>query len=168
MKHEDSRHLFFSNQNGLALVEAVVAVGASLAVLLGILGVFAFILKSSLNNSAKVQASYLAEEGLEAVRILRDNGWNANIASVQTGTPFYLAFDGSTWQATTTNNYVNNLFERQVVLDNVYRDSNQNIVTNGGTLDPNTKKATVSVAWSSHGATTTETLMTYFSNIFNN
>ena len=155
-------------ETGFTVVEALVATSICLVVFLGIATAFTMTVKSALNNTARVQASFLEEEGEEVVRILRDNGWSANIASQTAGAPFYVAFDGSTWRATTTNAYVDSFFERAVMLDNVYRDSSKNIVVSGGTLDSNTKRVTVTVSWRQDSATTSRGLMTYLTNIFNN
>ncbi|MCX6701945.1 MAG: prepilin-type N-terminal cleavage/methylation domain-containing protein [Candidatus Zambryskibacteria bacterium] len=155
-------------KKGFTLIEVVVGSAVCLVVLVGLLSAFTVTLKLSLANTSKVQASFLEEEGLEAVRILRDNGWNTNIASQSSGVPFYLTFSGGTWQVTTTNIYIDGIFERKITLTNVYRGANQDIVSSGGVLDAKTRKATVSVAWSSGGATTTKSISTYFTNIFNN
>lgn len=157
-----------SRNRGSVLIEAIVGSAVCLTVLLGVLGTFGAVSKMSRANTAGVQAAYLEEEALEAVRILRDTSWIANIASQTPGASFYLTFDGSTWKATTTNAYIANSFERRVVIDNVSRDGAQNIVISGGTLDPKTKKVTVFVSWSTRGVTTTRSLSTYLTNIFNN
>jgi Tfp pilus assembly protein PilV len=155
-------------KRGFSMIEALIASSICLMVFLGVAIAFRMTVKAAFNNTARLQAAYLEEEGQEAVRILRDNGWTTNIASHSSGTTFYLTWDGSTWNATSTKTYVDSFFERSVVLNDVYRNSSQDIVTNGGTLDPKTKKATVSVLWRENGATTTRSLATYLTNIFNN
>jgi len=156
------------SQAGFTIVEAIVAAAICLGVVLGIAGAFSLTLRSSLGNSARLQAAFLEEEGLEAARILRDSGWTSNIASHAAGTPFYLTFDGTTWKATTTNAYIGATFERTIVIDNIYRDGSKNIVQSGGTLDANTKKVTVTVSYRQGSATTSRSLSTYLTNIFNN
>ena len=155
-------------KKGSLLIEAVVSVSVALLMLLAIIGTFSLTLRSAIVNSDRAQAAYLEEEGLEIIRILRDDSWNGNIASHSSGTNFYLGFNGTTWKATTTDTYIDNIFERKAVLTDVYRDNNQNIVSSGGTLDTKTKKATISVSWSSAVGTTTKSISTYFTNIFNN
>src|SRR5688572_11656630 len=51
----------------------------------------------------RTQALSLAQEGLEAVRNIRDQGWSENIASLASGTTYYLSLAGSAWTLTTTN-----------------------------------------------------------------
>ncbi len=150
------------------LIEGVVAAGITLMTLVGAITAFSYLYRSAVNNMAYIQAAFLGEEGLEAARIIRDNGWTANIASLTPGAGLYLYFDGATWKATSTPAFIDQTFERKVVFDDVYRDGDQNIVSSGGTLDANIKKVTVFVAWSARGATTTRSLSTYLANVFRN
>ena len=156
-----------AESRGFVLVEAIVAVSVVSVVLLSLSGVAIFLSRASSNNTAKIQAAFLAEEGIEAVRILRDNGWSLKIASLDPDTAYYLAYVGGTWNATTDVTLIDSTFERTFVLENVYRNSSYDIVSTGGTLDPNTKKVTVSVSWSPSGLTSTKSFSTYLANIFN-
>jgi Tfp pilus assembly protein PilV len=150
------------------MVEAVIAISI-LAVILTALGtVSTKILSSSLDNTAKIQAAYLSEEGLEATRLLRDQSWSTNIAPIVSGSGFYLYFNGTSWSATSTNTLIDSTFERRVILTEVRRDSSQRIVSSGGSIDPNIKKVTVNVSWNIRGATTTRSVSTYLANVFNN
>lgn len=153
---------------GFSLAEAIIASAISLFVILGITAFFSTIFSMSVANSARIQAAFLAEEGLEAARILRDLSWDDNIETQTVDTPFYLDFDGNSWQATSSNIYIDGLFEREIVLSAVNRDSNFNIVESGGSSDPNSRKITVSVSWSLGNSTTTKTISTYLTDIFNN
>ncbi|HEY4527342.1 MAG TPA: hypothetical protein VJK53_05885, partial [Candidatus Paceibacterota bacterium] len=63
------------------LIEALVASSILSVVLAAGIGAFLLSVRTSLGNTAEVQSAFLAEEGLEALRIMRDNGWTANIAS---------------------------------------------------------------------------------------
>ncbi len=153
---------------GFSLIEAIIATALCLSVFLGVASAFTLTVKSALNNTARIQAIFLGQEGQEVVRLLRDSSWTTQIASRTVGTPFYLSFNGGAWSATTTNTYVDSFFERTVVADAVYRDTAKNIVGSGGTLDPDTKKITVTVSWRESGATTSVSLITYLTNLFKN
>jgi len=163
-KHQASR--------GFSLVEAVIASAICLGVLLGVSSAFTLSLRASLGNTSRTQAAFLEEEGLEAVRILRDNGWASNIASLTASTTYYLAYDSaaSTWKATSSNAYIDSTFSRTFSIYNVSRDGNQNIVSTGGSNDANTKKVTVTVSWRQREtkATSSHSLSTYITNIFSN
>lgn len=151
---------------GFMLVEAIVAVSVVSVVLLSLSGVAIFLSQASSDNTAKIQVAFLAEEGLEAVRIMRDKGWSLNIASLESGTAYHLSFVGNTWSATTDETLIDSTFDRTFVLEDVYRDSSYDIVLTGGTIDPDTKKVTVSVAWTRSGSVLTKSFSTYLANIF--
>ncbi len=152
---------------GITVVEVIIGASIFLVVLLGLSSALNLIIQASLSNTGRVQGSFLAEEGIEAMRVLRDNGWTANIQPLLSNTDYFLSFDGTTFKATTTPAYIDNTFYRAVRVSGVYRDSSQNIASSG-TLDPKTKLVTVTVSWPFHNATTTESVSTYLTNIFNN
>lgn len=152
-------------KNGFGMIEIVV--GASIISLLsfGMATATQVSLRLSSENSNNNKAVFLIEEGVEAVKIIRDGSWS-NISSLSTGTSYFLNFNGTTWLSTTTNAFIDGTFERKFQLDDVYRDADQDIVTSGGTLDPGTKKLTVSVSWNFRNSTTTKSVPTYITNMF--
>lgn len=152
---------------GFSLVEVVVTVSIFLVIIVGLTGGFALAVKSALENVTKIQASLLEEEGLEAMRLLRDSSWTNNIVGQPVGIPFYLVFNGTAWEVSATPAMIDGLFERRIILSEVYRDPAQNIAPSG-TLDPAMRKVTAQVSWRSRGATTTRSLSTYLADIFEN
>ena len=154
-------------KNGFALVEALVSAGILSTVLAGAIGALLISTQSATTNGARVEAAYLADEGIEAVRILRDNGWGANIDGHAPSEEFYLEWDGTTWVATTTNSLIDNIFERSIEFADVYRDGSEQIAESGS-LDSDTKLITVSVSWLSGDATSSRTLSAYITNLFDN
>jgi Tfp pilus assembly protein PilV len=157
-----------NSQQGSVLIEAVVATSVFLVVILGLASTSSFVVRNSLENVTKIQAAFIAEEGAEAVRLLRDESWASNIAPRTSGAIFYVEFNGAAWRVSTTSSAIDGIFQRSLVVEDVYRDASQNIVASGGSIDPNIKKVTSTVTWNSHGATTTRALSTYLANIFNN
>jgi Tfp pilus assembly protein PilV len=149
--------------NGFSVVEIVVAVALLLLIVSSLYTANIFYLKTILSNVNKVKASFLAEEGVEAVKLIRDQSW-ANISGLTVGNSYYLYWNGSMWQATTTNTYVQEVFERKFVISNVNRDSNSDIVTSGGSVDAGTKKVAVSVSWLAGTSTSTKSISTYITN----
>lgn len=160
------------DKKGMGLVEVVIASAIVMASLVSIMGVYNSMATLSLRNTDTIQATFLAEEGVEIVRILRDKGW-ANIASTTNGVPysFYWNNASSTWVSTSTI-IESDIFERQVVYSAVYRDANFDIIPTlggpSGTLDTNSKKVTVTVSWPSQTGTSTKSLDSYVFNTFNN
>ncbi len=154
---------------GFSLIEAVVAAAVVAIGLLGITSAYAAYVRSSASLAGSAQAMFLAEEGIESVKLMRDASWSATVGSFTAGVPYYLYFANGTWTATTTPQpEIGGEFNRTIVFSPVNRDVNGDITGSGGTLDPNTLLATVSVAFPARAATSTITLATYVDNIFKN
>lgn len=160
--------MFFSNkQNGSGLIEVVVGLAIIFMSIFAMVRTYNYYLKFALSHKGDVQASLLMEEGIEVVKILRDVSWGSRITPLSAGMSYYLTFDGSSWKSTTTNKYIDGVFSRTFVLDNVYRDASDRIYS-AGALDPNTKKVTVSVSYLNLMGTTTESMSSFITNLFNN
>ncbi len=110
------------------------------------------------------QASYLLEEGAEAVRIVRDNGWS-NLSALAPGTDYYPVFSGGTWTLSTTPATIG-IFTRKINIANVNRDNATSDIAGTGTDDPGTKMFTVTVSWNEGGTSQSKTLSFYIMDIF--
>jgi Tfp pilus assembly protein PilV len=152
---------------GFGLIEMLVGAAVLSSSLLGISTFFQASLQVSGTTESAIQGDYLLEEGVEGVKLLRDASYTNNIQTLSTTTPYYLLWNSSSWIATTTSALIDNTFERKFSIADVKRDANDDIASTG-TIDPKTKLVTVSVAWSSKGATTTRSIGTYLTNLFNN
>jgi Tfp pilus assembly protein PilV len=155
---------------GVSLVEVLVGCAIIITSVISILAVFGNLTKLAANNTIKIQGELLAEEGEEALRLMRDDGWDANIGSLTVGSTYRLAWaTTSGWRATTSRAQIDDTFERTFVLSAVNRDSTSyDIVTSGGTLDSDTKKAVVSVSWAEPSGTSTKTVELYLYNSYDN
>ena len=153
---------------GITVVEVVIASAIILFVTSAVFSSYTLTSKLAFQNTSLLQASLLAEEGVEAVRVIRDSGWNANIAPLSLGIPYRFFWNGSTWVSTTTLFLIDGAFDRTFTLSSVNRDGNFNIVSSGGTMDLGTKKVTVSVSWKTGYSTTTKSIESYVYNTFNN
>lgn len=161
-------------KSGFSLIEIVVASALLMAFAAGILAASHFEL-TAVDESAKLgRASFLLAEGLEAMRILRDRSWVSNIATLSSGTTYYPVFSIN-WKIVTVDpGPVDGVFTRAVVWEDVYRrNSDSDIVDVSSpdpkTIDPNIKKATVTVTWSTaSGTTRQEVVSSYFANLFEN
>lgn len=120
----------------------------------------------SLRALHQTQASYLLEEGAEAVKNVRDTSWSS-ISALTVGTTYYLSFNTTSniWSLSTTANKVDNFFTRTVLVSSVYRDANDDIATSG-VIDTYTKKVDINVSWLSDGGTVSKSLSFYITNIF--
>ncbi|MFH0804483.1 MAG: hypothetical protein V1896_02690 [Candidatus Zambryskibacteria bacterium] len=155
------------NKTGFSLVEVLVMVFVATFSVFMIWRVYILYIKISLSNPSIFQASFLAEEGIEAVKFMRDNSWTSDIAPLIPGVFYTLTFDGTVWGTTTTPAFIANRFDRRISVTNVFRDISGNIA-NSGSPDPNTKKVLVEVSWQKDISTTTRQITTYVSNIFDN
>lgn len=157
-----------NKQKGIGVVEIIVVVG-----LIGtlVLGLIQFTVLSSQPTSKTVretQATALAEEGLEALKALRNESWASQIDILTNNTTYYPTVVSSNWTMSTTDpGLVDNTFSRTVVLEAVYRDANDDIAQSG-TVDTGTRKATVTVSWNERGTTESVVLETYIANFLVN
>lgn len=150
-------------QRGFGLIEIVVGSSIITLALFGILAVAQQSLRISDYSLKDVQAGFLAEEGAEAIRSIRDRSWQ-QFYSIPVSTTQYLSFaPGTAFATTTANNYIDG-FERSFSVMPVYRDASDRIAVSG-TLDTGARKVQVVVSWQNRGATTTKTLDFYLTDI---
>ncbi len=161
------KSLYTRNQRGFGVVEVLVAAVIVSLVLVGLHSAAVQSLRLIRLSTERTQAAFLLEETVEALRALRDDSWSSNIDSLSVGTDYYLEWNGGVWVVTTTNIFIDDVFERKFVLEDVNRDANDDIVPSG-TLDSGTKLITVTVAWRTNSATTTQTVSTYITDMFSN
>ncbi|MFA6251338.1 MAG: prepilin-type N-terminal cleavage/methylation domain-containing protein [Candidatus Paceibacterota bacterium] len=125
-----------------------------------------------LSNKAlrQAQASMLIEEGIEAVKSIRDNddNWTV-IPSLSLETNYYLSFNlnTNTWSLNTTPEApIDEIFTRTIVISEVNRDGNDDIASTG-TVDDNIKKINVTVSWPDGGTINSKNINFYLTNFFN-
>lgn len=151
---------------GFGIIEIVIVTTIISVAFLTMMSTASMSLRTSEKNTLELKANFLLEESAEAVKIMRDNDWQTNIASLSAGTDYFLEFDGTTWLANVSNVLIDGVFERKFIINDVYRDANDDI-SSSGVLDQNTKKITVYVSWSKNGSTVLKLISFYISNIFN-
>ena len=157
---------------GIGLIEAIVALSIISAALTGAVFAHRRFVAVALQNSSRIKAAYLAEEGIEVARYLRDTGWTAYIATLANGVAYHLVFATTTasWIATTSVQTIDADFTRTITFEPVYRRTlDQDIVAstspNPKSIDPNIRKVTTRVT--ATGLRDTE-LSTYLSDLFEN
>ena len=152
----------------MKLLETVIAATIVSVVSIALFGAYNLYLRAALGGAQQTKVSFLVEEGVEAVKFLRNASWNMNIANISTSTDYYLVLQNNLWQLTGGNVLIDGIYERRLTISDVFRDASGNITTTGGTYDAGTKRLSVSVAWNNHGATTTKAFVAYIANIFSN
>jgi len=162
----------FRTEAGFSLIEIIVAAAIISLSLVSIIQIAGQALIFSRQSTDLYVASDYLEEGAEAVRTIRDNGW-INISTLTPNLNYYLSFDDSTnswWLSATASSTATSTlpdFSRTVTFSPVMRDSNYNISTStSGTIDPNTSLVTVTVSWLESTGMITKQLSFYLSNIF--
>lgn len=134
---------------GIIAVEAVI--GVSLAGLILVYSVYAIntYVNSGRDIAEKTQALYLAEDGLELIRYVRDNAWT-NISSIPLNQTRYLETTNTGVSVSVTPEIVDG-YTRSFTLDNVYRESGTYDImastTAGSVADTDSKYVTMTVRW---------------------
>lgn len=150
--------------SGLGLVEIVVVAGIISIVFVGLLQLLVLTLRPVEESVRQTQATFFAEEGIEAVKAMRNGGWSTNIDPLASSTTYYPVIVSDDWALTTTDpGPVDGMYDRTVVLEDVYRDANDDIASTG-TLDSKTKKVVSTVSWLDHEQSKTVTIETYITN----
>lgn len=154
---------------GIGLIEIVIAAGIFAVAIFSLLVFIQYSAAAIDNNLRRVQAAFLAEEGLEAARHLRDQAWT-NIATLDPNTTYYFVFTPGTpasWALTTVAQpAISGTFTRQIVVPTVQRSGTDDIVALGGVVDPNTRLVRVVVSWQDRGQAKSFQLETYLTNVF--
>lgn len=151
-------------QSGSGLAEVVVASAIMSLVVVAFLGVFATLSRFHERDMLAIKGQLLAEEGVEAIRYMKGSGWQA-LSSLPLGEEAYFVLATSSWGVTTIPETIDGLFYRSFELSAVSRNSSDSIVATGGTVDPNTVRARVSVSWPWKNATSTASYETYVTNL---
>jgi Tfp pilus assembly protein PilV len=152
----------FKKNSGSSLIEVLVVATILSVVSLTFLGSFAIISRFHEKNMYIIKSQLLAEEGMEALRLIKSNNWNIFTMGVKDQ---YLSVASSTWMTTTTPEIIDGIFYRRFFASTVGRDANGDIVQNGGSADPNIYKVYVQVDWKWRDATTSARYYSYMTNL---
>lgn len=128
-------------QKGSLLLEALIAIGVAAAFMTALVG-FVLVANRGSDRALEIQQSeWNTNEGLEALRTIPF----ASLTNTLTGA---LTFAGSSWTlATNGPQTLTDGSTRIVKIEAVSRDGSCNVVTSGGTVDPDTKKITSATSW---------------------
>lgn len=127
---------------GFSLIELLFAGAIFVIFATGIVEALLFGLEADRLGEETTIATEYALEGIEALRSLKAKNFDGVTVTAGTG----LVRDNGDWilsgSADTFGKYT-----RTVVIEEVGRDGDGNIDESGGTADPDTKKAAVTVSW---------------------
>lgn len=157
-----------AQHRGFSIVELVVAAAIIVSVGTGAVAVWQQYLRLTQTSAQVSQAALLTEEAAEALEIIRDMGWSANITPLALGTPYYLYWNGTTYGTSTVPIALSGSYAAYVTLGAVNRDTNNNIIGSGGVTDPRTLTATITVVPASSTANTIAQSSLLLHDVYNN
>lgn len=146
------------NKKGILVIEVLIVVAIITIGLSNLLGLTEFSIRGSNLAKETAKALNLTKEAIEATRSIRDGDWDKMIGGNHglTNADGYWDFEG-------TENIIDE-FTRTILIENVQRDTNDNIVESGGTNDLDTKKITVIISWYEKGKIRQIEIPTYLTN----
>ena len=89
-----------SAMKGFTLVEVVLVASIFSMFVVSLFGYYQKVLEVSKETTRYIHSGFLLEEGVEAMKLLRDESWSSRIAPLSTTTTYYLYWTGSMWSAT--------------------------------------------------------------------
>lgn len=138
-----------STERGISLLEVVVAIAVAFVLLFSISEVATLSLRVLADKKREYRAVLYLSEGAEAIRAMRDESWDAKIAPLSASTTYYLVATVNSWNVANADpGKLDGTFTRTLVPQNVWRDG-ADAIAPSGTLDPATKRFTVTVSWES-------------------
>ena len=149
---------------GFGIVEVIVAM--SIFIIIAVTAVTTIIGSFSTNRlgDEETKATLIAQEGLEAARSIKNQGWANPFLGTLCTSGCGVSISGGVWSWLGSSNTSGN-FTRIITVANVQRNGGSDIVTSGGTDDPDTKKVTSTVTWNFTPArNNTVSLATYLTN----
>ena len=153
------KKLFLKNRKGSLLVEVIIAMSIFAVMAGAIMSVTLGSLDGMMRGGEETQARALAQEGMEAIRSVRDGAWNKiNYSQVK------VTVSGNLWNiSSSTSELIDNKYTRTITLSDVCRDESNIISTCPSTYtDPHTKLATVVVSWITKNGSINSTTQTGF------
>lgn len=125
MRHVRSQSMqkecFSIREHGFSLIEVVLSSAVFALLVTALLGAYLYGEESTMTAGSRARAVFLAEEGLEATRSIRDNSYS----SLAAGT-YGLAINSGVWEFSGSSD-INGIFTRNIVVSSV--DADRQLVT---------------------------------------
>lgn len=131
-----------SRHTGQSLVELLVIIALSSLLLPALITGTISSRSGKAQQNQRLAATALLQETTEAVRAVRETGWNG----IATNGTYHPVISGSNWALAAGDDTIDG-FTRSVIIADTYRNSAGAIVDNGGIADPSTKKITIEIVW---------------------
>ncbi|OGH11263.1 MAG: hypothetical protein A2857_06585 [Candidatus Levybacteria bacterium RIFCSPHIGHO2_01_FULL_36_15] len=128
---------------GQSLIEIIIAVSILIIVATSLIFTVSGSFSTTRLGKEQTQATFLADEGMNAVNSIRNQNFNSLING-----DHGLSNSGGIWSFSGTfDKDASGKYTRIATISDVLRDGNGDIAASGGTIDPSTKKITLRVSW---------------------
>lgn len=145
-----------------SLIEIVVVLFLVVVIVPAINNVLSQSVRAMGTAQREVEALYLAQEGMEVVRAIRDSNWDS-FASMSGQK--YLNTVANPPMLSDSSTLIDNKYERVVSIAQLYRDNSDELTTDSvGNEEADARQVTVTVRWTEFGRTNSIELVTYLTN----
>ena len=155
-------------KQGFSIIEIIISSALIAIAIVGIITAVNVFFAVSVKNTNQAQAALLLEETAEILQYLRDDTWTGNFSNASTNIGYHLDWNGTDYSTTTIPVLVNGKFSRIFDLDVVNRDSDDDIVAFGGTVDPDTYLVNVMISWDEKDGTKSVSSEFLIHNVYQN
>jgi Tfp pilus assembly protein PilV len=146
-------------KSGQSILEIIIAVAIFTLSMSSVVVLYLGVFKTNLKNNERLRADLYLQEGLEAMRSIRDYNYSQLVNTTTGG----LSRTSGYWLLTGSPETLGQ-FTRTIRVEDVQRNSSCNIVASGGTVDSNSKKVTVTITWDYDGVPGTTSAIEYLNN----
>ncbi|MCK4454301.1 prepilin-type N-terminal cleavage/methylation domain-containing protein [Candidatus Parcubacteria bacterium] len=165
------------HQKGFSAAELIIAIFVLTIASAGFYQIAVLSLNISKENKNEMKAAYLAKEGIEAIRNIRDQVAWIDAADGKTGIgeldldlndTHYPIISANSWELTFIDpGLIDNRFSRKIVFEKLSRDPDTGDIEdvyNSVNDDENSRKITTIVSWQENGKDKEVTLISYLTN----
>ncbi len=135
-----------SFKKGMSIIEIVIAAGIIAVSVTGIIGAIQIYLKIVHQNARSTQAVMFLDEATDALQSIRDQDYNT-FKTLILDQEYSLFWNGVRYELATSTILLPYDMKRTIVFTEVQRDGSDSIVSSGGSIDENTRKANIKVEW---------------------
>ncbi len=132
---------------GQTFIELIIIMGLAVLIIPAITSGLISSREGTPQQENRLQAASILKETESAVRSIKNESW-LNFDAVVAGDPYHPQIAGTSWSLVAGGDTLGGVYDREVVVSDVYRDASGSIVQTGGVLDPSTKKVDIRIEWS--------------------
>lgn len=134
--------IIYKSQTGQFLVELLVAIGLMTILVPAIVTALVAGTQGKADQEQRIKAVAFLNEAKEALLVIREGGW----VNVEENGSYHPEVVDNTWELADGEEEVDG-FRREILIADIERDDTGTIVSTGGTVDPSSKKVTITISW---------------------